>query len=105
MKATIEIPNELYRRVKAKSALEGRPVRAVVVELFGDWIGEPPPTATRRKPARSRAKPTPPWFGLARRYARKVKDHSMEAIRESIEKGWAREIAEKEARLRKGSKR
>lgn len=32
MKATIEIPDELYRRVKAKSALEGRPVREVALE-------------------------------------------------------------------------
>ena len=29
-----EIPGELYRRVKAKSVLEGRPVRAVPVELL-----------------------------------------------------------------------
>lgn len=37
MKATIDIPDELYRRVKAKSALEGRTVRAVAVELFQRW--------------------------------------------------------------------
>jgi len=42
MKATIEIPDELYRKVKAKSALEGRPVREVAIELFRNWIGEPP---------------------------------------------------------------
>ncbi|MDG4549357.1 MAG: hypothetical protein P9F19_07725 [Candidatus Contendobacter sp.] len=42
MKATIEIPDELYRKVKAKSALEGRPIRAVTVELFRNWLGEPP---------------------------------------------------------------
>ena len=29
-----EIPGELYRRVKAKSVLEGRPVRAIPVELL-----------------------------------------------------------------------
>lgn len=38
MKATIDIPDELYRRVKAKSALEGRPVRAVAIELFRAWV-------------------------------------------------------------------
>ncbi len=37
MKATIEIPDDLYRRVKAKSAMEGRTVRAVAVELFQRW--------------------------------------------------------------------
>lgn len=34
MKATLEIPDELYRNVKARSALEGRPIRAIAVELF-----------------------------------------------------------------------
>ena len=40
MKATIDIPDDLYRRVKAKSALEGRPVRSVAIELFQQWLGE-----------------------------------------------------------------
>jgi hypothetical protein len=40
MKATIEIPDDLYRRVKAKSASQGRPIRAVAVELFGAWVSE-----------------------------------------------------------------
>lgn len=38
MKATIEIPDELYRKVKAKSALEGRSVREVTERLFRDWV-------------------------------------------------------------------
>jgi hypothetical protein len=38
MKATIEIPDELYRKVKAKSALQGRTVRSVTVELFERWL-------------------------------------------------------------------
>lgn len=40
MKATIEIPDDLYRKVKAKSALQGRPVRAVAIELFDAWVNE-----------------------------------------------------------------
>ena len=42
MKATINIPDDLYRKVKAKSALEGRPVREVAIELFRGWVGESP---------------------------------------------------------------
>jgi hypothetical protein len=42
MKATIDIPDELYRRVKAKSALQGRPIRDVAIELFDDWVNESP---------------------------------------------------------------
>jgi hypothetical protein len=42
MKATIEIPDELYRQVKAKSALDGRTVREVTIELYQAWIEEKP---------------------------------------------------------------
>lgn len=42
MKATFEIPDELYRKVKAKSALEGQSVRKVAIDLFCHWLGEPP---------------------------------------------------------------
>ncbi len=104
MKATIEIPDELYRKVKAKSALEGRPVRAVAVRLFRDWIGEDAPAEARDQPERARGESLPPWFGAARKYARRVEDHSMKAIRESIAKGWAREVGEREARVRKRTK-
>jgi len=38
MKTTLEIPDELYRHVKAKSALEGRPVREVTVALYQNWL-------------------------------------------------------------------
>ena len=42
MKATIDIPDELYRRVKAKSALQGRSIRDVTTELYRQWVnGEP----------------------------------------------------------------
>jgi hypothetical protein len=45
MKATIEIPDDLYRKVKAKSALEGRTVRAVTIELFEGWLKDARPSA------------------------------------------------------------
>ena len=47
MKVTIEIPDESYRRVKAKSALEGRSVRAVAIELFERWLEEDAPVERR----------------------------------------------------------
>lgn len=42
MKVTIEIPDDLYRKVKARSALEGRSVRAAAVGLFQRWLKEKP---------------------------------------------------------------
>jgi hypothetical protein len=47
MKATIDIPDDLYRKVKAKSALEGRPIRAVAIELFQSWLDQDVPGARR----------------------------------------------------------
>ena len=38
MKATIEVPDELYRRVKAKTALQGRAIREVTIELYQRWL-------------------------------------------------------------------
>lgn len=43
MNATIDIPEDLYRKVEAKSALEGRPVSEVAIELFRQWVGDTSP--------------------------------------------------------------
>jgi hypothetical protein len=40
MKATIDLPDELYRRVKARTAVEGRRIREVAAELFRQWLDE-----------------------------------------------------------------
>ncbi len=50
MKATIDVPDELYRKVKAKSALLGRPVREVTVELYERWLAEGPSPGARETP-------------------------------------------------------
>ena len=38
MKVTIDIPDELYRRVKSRSAEQGRRIREVADELFRRWV-------------------------------------------------------------------
>lgn len=40
MKATIDIPEDLYRKVKAKSALAGMPVREVTEMLYRNWLAD-----------------------------------------------------------------
>jgi hypothetical protein len=109
MKATVDIPDELYRQVKAKSALEGRPIREVAVELFQGYVGQRAsvPAAANRggRTLLSDGKPAPSWFGLARKHMRKAVDHGMDVVRESIERGWAQEVAESEATPRKTRKR
>jgi len=38
MKTSLDLPDDLYRRVKSKSALEGRAVREVATALFAAWV-------------------------------------------------------------------
>ncbi len=89
----MEIPDDLYRQVKAKSALEGRPVRAVAIELFQRYVGLGESSqleAGGRDPEVRQqigGEPVPEWFGSLRKSARGVKRHDMEAVRESIARG------------------
>jgi len=43
MKATIDIPDQLYRRIKAHSALSGRSVRELTIEMYERILAESPP--------------------------------------------------------------
>jgi len=90
MKATIEIPDVLYRRVKAKSAIEGQPVREVVMQLFGAWLGETDEQAAD-EPVIAQHRTAPAWFGAARKYAQHVKRHDLTSVRRSIARGRAHE--------------
>lgn len=92
MKATFDIPDDLYRRAKARSALEGRPLRAVVMALFQDWLSEgekPSPAAPKKKPG-TRFDDAP-WVAIARRSLKTNVSHEMEEIRASIERGRQKE--------------
>lgn len=40
MKTTIDIPDDLYRKIKAKAALQGASVRRVTIDLYRRWLGE-----------------------------------------------------------------
>ena len=42
-RTTIRIPEELHRRVKAKAALQGTTITAVVKEFLERWVEEDPP--------------------------------------------------------------
>lgn len=90
MKATLEIPDELYRNVKARSALEGRPVRAVAAELFEKWLsGEIESTAKSPEPAAipAEAAKAYPWLKIAAKYPTGGASYEIEDIRESITLG------------------
>jgi hypothetical protein len=54
MRTTIDLPDTLYRHIKARAALEGVPVKTLVGALLqrGLAMGEP-----QGRPARSRSEP------------------------------------------------
>ncbi|HXU29030.1 MAG TPA: hypothetical protein VN851_00495 [Thermoanaerobaculia bacterium] len=93
MKATIEIPDDLYRQVKAKSALEGRAVREVTEALFRRYVDpREAPEVSAKGTEKSESElfdgqPSPPWFGVFKEYADRVADHDMASIRQSIAAG------------------
>lgn len=97
MKATIDIPDELYRQVKAKSALEGRAVRDVTSELFHLYVeGRLPASAggTRTGSSPLRGEELPAWVGVARHLIASDALHDWTEIRAGIDRGWAEEVAE-----------
>jgi hypothetical protein len=79
MKATFNIPDDLYREVKARSALEGLPVREVVIGLFKEWLGQRTSGPSQAASDWSAFKPP-----LAHLVPSPAPDSSMEAMRESI---------------------
>ena len=85
MKATIDVPDDLYRRVKAESALRAQTVREVTVALYRNWL-DSSAEAVDEEPAVENS-PPPAWFGAARSYAERVERHDMAAIRESVARG------------------
>lgn len=84
MKATFQIPDELYREVKAATAREGRTLRDVTISLFEQWLRQ------KREPASP--VPAVDWMGyqapLADLVPDDVSDHSVEGMRKSITSHW-----------------
>ncbi|MCC5841253.1 MAG: hypothetical protein JJT96_14140 [Opitutales bacterium] len=99
MKATFEIPDDLYRRVKARSALEGRPLRSVALELFQNWLNAPeqPTDSQEDRPSPAEIEKFP-WLQITRPYIREGMSHDLDEMREAIARGWGAEAAAKNHR-------
>jgi len=84
VKATFQIPDDLYREVKAETAREGRTVREVAISLFEQWLRQKkqqPPLATSIDWDSFQAP-------LSHLMPSQVTDHSAEAIRNSVTSQW-----------------
>ena len=94
MKATLDIPDDLYRQVKARSALEGRPIRSVAIELFQKWLHN---EADETSCATNKTSPAEiaefPWLAISQKYVKPGMSHEMDDIRESIHRARAAEAA------------
>ena len=96
MKATLEIPDELYRRVKARSAMEGRPVKTVAVELFQKWLEEKPAVLPEKvNPLPDLDLEKMPWLKIARKYIKPGMSHDMDEIRAAAQAAWGAEAGRK----------
>jgi hypothetical protein len=73
MKATVDIPDPLYRQVKARAALEGRAVRDVTIELYERWLAAPTETSTVDRAALA-AEWIARWEALGQEIAAKAVD-------------------------------
>ena len=81
MRTTLDIPDTMYRRIKARSAEEGRTVRSITLVLYSQWLGDSQPEE-RRSSIRRRRAAKPSWFGSVK--VDKSLPHDMDSIRESI---------------------
>ena len=50
MKATIDIPDDLYRQIKSEAALRGLTIREVTTQLYRRWLSEDEGAETREAP-------------------------------------------------------
>ncbi len=104
MKTTLDIPDDLYRAVKSRSAADGLSVRGVTILLYGDWLSRPgwiPSAHDKTSTVHKEPKhDLPSWFAMGRGHVRKNADgpHDLESIRESIANGIANELAKSEAK-------
>jgi len=86
MKATIDLDDALYRRLKVEAARRGRTIRELVADGV-ERVLETPADPVNDGPV-PEASPAP-WFGALRGYAENAVggDHDLAAIRRSIAAG------------------
>ena len=82
MKATIDLDESLYRRLKVEAARRGRTVREMVAEGIRTVIDAPAAAASV-----SEVTQAPAWFGSLGAYAGRAQHHDLDAMRESVARG------------------
>jgi hypothetical protein len=82
VKTSLDLPDDLYRRVKSKSALEGLAVREVAAALFSAWVDGRLPADLAHEPSTDAeagiADPRQQWHDRWRELAARVSATSAE---------------------------
>lgn len=86
MKATIEIPDDLYRSVKAKSALDGLTVKDATIQLYRAWVDARPVAI----PEPDRERDLEAWFRSADKATTSAPHRRRRAAREELSAGRSR---------------
>ena len=81
MKATIDLDESLYRRLKVEAARRGRTVRDLVAEGIRAVLDAPHVAESVD------GTPSPGWFGSLGAYAGRAEQHDLDALRASIARG------------------
>ncbi len=84
MKATVQIPDELYRAVEAEAARDGVAVREVAISLFARWLREKKQTVPHATGIDWESFRPP----LAQWMPGEVTEHGTEAMRRSVISQW-----------------
>lgn len=76
MRTSLDIPDHLYRSLKARAAIQGKTVREVAVHLFRTWVeqAEGPPEPEVADSSDHRAAWIARWDALGRKMQRQSAD-------------------------------
>lgn len=80
MKTTIEIPDELFRAVKARAALRDVRLKDLIAQLLKNWLAEGEPRKGQAKEgADQRVRETEAWLKELQTIGRKIHDDAVDS--------------------------
>lgn len=80
MKTTIEIPDELFRAVKARAALQDVRIKDLITQLLKGWLAEGEPRKEAEKEgAEQRVRETEAWLKELQTIGRKVHEDAVDS--------------------------
>lgn len=98
MKTTMELPDELYRRLRERSASEGLPFRSVAKQLFENWLEQAPAKPCTKSGMRNS---DAPWLAVTHPFVKYVVNHDLQPIQKAIAAKWG-EAAQAKAKPKRG---